>query len=187
MEKVYLLYGENRELIESKKEEIIKNSEIDEFNISIFDLEESSLAEALSEAMSIPFMSEKRIVVFKNIPYFSTEKSKSEEDIESLKNYLDNYPDFTISLFLSPYPQIDSKKTIVKLAKELGEVIECSAYSKEDITRWIDLTIKNSKHTYTIDARNELLSRLDQDPYNFKNEMNKLLLYHWKTLWHKVK
>ena len=39
------------------------------------------------------------------------------------------------------------------------------------------MEIKNSGHTYTIDARNEILSRLDQDPNNFKNEMEKLFLY----------
>ncbi|MCR5564976.1 MAG: DNA polymerase III subunit delta [Gammaproteobacteria bacterium] len=184
MEKVYLLYGKNRELMDQRKNEIINESGIDEFNVSLFDLSEKGLNEALADAQSIPFLSDKRIVVFKNCAFFSTDKGdeakrqEKEFDMDSFKSYLENYPEFTVSIFMSPYETIDSKKVIVKLVKDLEGVIEeCPIYTKEEITRWIDMAIKNSGHTYTIDARNEILARLDQDPNNFKNEMEKLFLY----------
>ena len=179
MNKIYLFYGDNQDLINYKKDEIIEKSMIDDFNISIFDMEETPLSVALADAKSIPFLSDHRIVVFKNAYFFSSEKIKNplDESTDELKDFLENYPETTISIFTVPYRQIDSKKVIVKLVKENGEIIECPPYSKEDITRWIDITLKNNNHNITLEARNELMNRLDSDPYNFKNEINKLLLY----------
>ncbi|MCR5740964.1 MAG: DNA polymerase III subunit delta [Gammaproteobacteria bacterium] len=179
MKLIYLIYGENQDLIQTKKDELISKFNIDDFNTSIFDLEETVLSDAIADALSIPFLSDYRLVIFKNAHYFSTSKDKkqTEEDEEKLKEFLENYPETTISLFLVPDPTLDGKKTIVKIAKEKGEVIPCLPYTKEDITRYVDQKLMKSGHVFTTEARNELLSRIDSDPLNFKNEVEKLLLY----------
>ena len=106
MDLLYLIYGENEDLIKEKKDEIISSSGVDEFNISTFDMEESSIREALNDAQSIPFLSDYRIVVFKNAYFFSSSKDKKtlDENDEELKSALEEvkingeYKDITMTL-----------------------------------------------------------------------------------------
>ena len=190
MGKIYLIYGENTELIEQKKNEIISKANIDDFNTSIFDMEETPLNVALSDALSVPFLSDMRLVVFKNAFYFVTTPkitAKKTDDLlgnkTDLENFLKNHPDTTISIFTCPYPKLDSKKTVVKIIKEEAEVIECPLYSEGDITRWVNNRIKESGHKIRNDASYELFQRIKGDGLNFKNEVEKLLLYKGNDEW----
>ena len=179
MKNLYLIYGSNRDLIEEEKNKIIFDSNVDEFNLSVFDMEEVSYKEALSECMNMPFLSEERVVVVRNAYFFGTQKVNKalDNDFSMLQEYLDNYPDYTILIFTLNSDVIDNKKTIVKTMKEKGEIIECKSYTKESIIRYIDDVLKENNLQLKTDARNELMSRLEDDPNNFKNELEKLLIY----------
>lgn len=184
MNQTYLLYGTNRDLIEEKKNEIIQKSGTDEFNISVFDMEDSTYEEALHDAYSIPFLSEMRVVVFKDCRFFTTsEKQKNpfmlnpvEENFDSLRSFLENPPKTTIAIFTSPFENVDRKKSIVK-AFDKEHIIECKDYNTQDISEYIKNAIISSNHQIERAALEELLNRVKTDNYNFKNEVEKLLLY----------
>lgn len=179
MDNLYLFYGTARQMIEEKKNELLKKLEIDEFNVSVFDMEETSYNEALADCNSIPFLAESRAVVFKNCYFFSPTKPKNapDEDFDSLKNYLINPSRTTVAIFLAPYPSLDHKKAIVKAIEEKGIVNDIEPYTKEEIVRYIDTDLKMGGHPINSDARDELILRLQDDPFNFDNEMQKLDLY----------
>ncbi len=179
MKNLYLIYGSNRDLIEEEKNKIILESGVDEYNLSIFDMDEVSYINAINECMNMPFLSDKRVVVVRNAYFFGTQKASRaiDNDFSKLQEYLDDYPDYTTLIFTASVDAIDSKKTIVKSIKEKGDVIECKAYTKESIIRYIDDTLKENGLTLKTEARNELMDRLQDDSLNFKNELEKLLIY----------
>ena len=179
MDNLFLLYGSNKDLMEEEKNKIIEESGVDEFNLSLFDMEEVSYKDAIDDGYNVPFISDVRVVVIKNCYFFSTQKVTKPIDssFDELLSYFDNSPSSTITIFMCPYNTLDGKKSLVKELKEKAKLIECLPYTKEYIVRFIDDTLKDANITLKGDARNELIDRLQDDPYNFKNEIDKLLLF----------
>ena len=81
---VYLIISEDKFLIEREVKDIIKESGIDEFNIISYDIEETNISTALIDAQTYPFMSDRKLVVLKNIDF----KDKEFNDTD-LINYLE--------------------------------------------------------------------------------------------------
>ena len=179
MDNLFLLYGSNKDLMEEEKNKIIEESGVDEFNLSLFDMEEVSYKDAIDDGYNVPFISDVRVVVIKNCYFFSTQKVTKPIDssFDELLSYFDNSPSSTITIFMCPYNTLDGKKSLVKELKEKAKLIECLPYTKEYIVRFIDDTLKDANITLKGDARNELIDRLQDDPYNFKNEIDKLILF----------
>lgn len=179
MNYLYLFYGTNRRKIEIKRNEVIKKLEVDELNISYFDMEETSYRKALKDAKTMPFLSDYRIIVMKNCYFFSSDKPKDEidSDFNELKEYIKNPIISSVIIFECPYESLDHKKSIVKEIESKGYTEECLEYTKEEIERYIVRTLEDSSHKIESSAKDELFSRLDNDPQNFINEIKKLLLY----------
>ena len=66
MKNIQLYIGEEPYGIKIRINRNIENSGVDEFNITTYDLEVDSLDSAIEDAMTIPFMSEEKIVILKN-------------------------------------------------------------------------------------------------------------------------
>ena len=66
MDNLFLLYGSNKDLMEEEKNKIIEESGVDEFNLSLFDMEEVSYKDAIDDGYNVPFISDVRVVVIKN-------------------------------------------------------------------------------------------------------------------------
>ena len=87
MEKtIYLFYGEDNFVIKTKTDQIIKKYDVDEFNITHYDMEEQAVEEAINDASTIPFMSDLKIVVIKNAYFLSNEKPKKETNRKEKQN-----------------------------------------------------------------------------------------------------
>src|SRR5690606_28268060 len=104
---IYLLYGNERFLIEEKRKTLIGNQG-NEIDVNVYDMTESPLEMALEDAETMPFLSDKRIVIIKN-PYFLTSEKKSasqtevEHDLNRLERYLENPSPYATVIFEAPY------------------------------------------------------------------------------------
>ncbi len=179
MENLYLFYGENRRKIEDKVNELIGRSEADEYNVSYFDMEESSFKDALRDALSIPFLSDFRLVVLKNCYFFqdSLQKGAIDKDFKDLEEYFKNPQKTSIMVLEAPYDSIDKKSKLFSIISLNGKAFECRPYVKDDIVKYIEKTLKDKHHEIEPGAFHELIGRLSEDPLNFENEMEKLVLY----------
>ena len=86
-------------------------------------MEETPLASALNDAMSVPFFGDRRIVIVNN-PYFLTgekKKNKVEHDIDGLLKYLEYPLETTTLVFIAPYEKLDERKKVVKTLKKVAD------------------------------------------------------------------
>lgn len=100
---VYCLYGKETYLLQetvSRIRQTVIDQETKDFNLSVFDLEEDPLDQAIADAETFPFMGERRLVIVKN-PYFLTgEKRKKKLSTTSARlNRIYNHRRHTRSLF----------------------------------------------------------------------------------------
>ncbi len=178
-DQIYLVHGGDSFIVKSKMKSIIAKYDVDDFNINIYDAEETNISNAINDASTIPFMADKKIVIIKNAYFLTNEKLKKEinQDTAALARYLSNPVKETVLIITAPYLKIDERKAITKALKKQSEVIYCEAMKKVDLTSWIRRQL--GKQGIRIDkaAMDEFLKRVENNTQVAVNEMKKLLLY----------
>ena len=173
----YILYGELYPMIRKHLNKILKErlGEVDDFNVTKIDLEESSLDEIAYESSSLPLGYEKKVVVVDNCAFLTSDvEAKDEEKVlEILKNSTDEID----IIFVLRSEKVDKKGKIFNYIKENGQVLEFLNISKEEWPLYIKKYFKNKNVEITSEAVEELSNRVDGDLTRFINEAEKLCLY----------
>ena len=165
---VYLLYGTKEFQINEEIKKICKN--INEMNISRYDLNNDLLSLAIEDAQTLSLFEDKKVVIIENADMFTGSTSK---DSEIVQKYLDNINENTTLIFIVHNDKLDTRKKITKLIKEKGKVLE---YNDELDT--ISLVRKLFKG-YNIDYKtiNLFIDRIGNNPLIIQNEINKIKIY----------
>lgn len=115
---VYLLYGTEAYFIEETLKRLKRQlNEQGEVEIITFDMEEKSVDEVMYEADTIPFFSDKKLVIAKNAFFLkATEKGKEKviHDTVSLEKWLQSPSPTAIVVFIAPYEKLDERKKLRK-------------------------------------------------------------------------
>lgn len=178
---IYLLYGNERFLIEEKRKTLIGH-DIDDIDINIYDMTEFPIEMALEDAETLPFLSDRRIVIVKN-PFFLTSENKLasqtevEHDLKRLEQYLENPSSYATVIFEAPYAKLDERKKIVQLLKKSAQVIEANTLQQKEVYAWIHNESRKLKIEMDEDAVKQLYSLVGNDLQRLKNELEKLSLY----------
>ncbi len=178
-ENIMVFYGEDSFHIRSKISQLVKKHDIDDYNVTVYDCEETPIRDAVNDAMTIPFMSEKKIVVAKNAHFLGTHPPKKalEQDESYLLEYLKNPSETTVFILTVPAPRLDGRKDLVKRLKETSEIVECKLKSAQDLATWVKRQIANAGLHIEHDAMQELMKRIQSSTELAFQEVRKLLLY----------
>ena len=84
----FLIETEDTLLIQKKEEELIKKNKFQDAEISSFDIEETPLENALEALDTYGFLSNKKVIIIKNIEVLNYNDNK--KDLDHLIKYLDN-------------------------------------------------------------------------------------------------
>jgi len=176
---IYLFYGEDNFVIKTKTDQIIKKYDVDEFNITHYDMEEQAVEEAINDASTIPFMSDLKIVVIKNAYFLSNEKPKKEikHDIEALRRYIENPFETTILIINAAYKKLDERKAITKLVMSRSNATKCDPLSSDDLRGWIKRQVGKQNKRIDLDAVEEFVKRVEHNTTVAVNELRKLMFY----------
>lgn len=166
----YLLEANDHLVIQKEIERIIKETSYNDAYISTYDLEEVSLSNALEDLDTYSFLSDKKVIVIKNI--LSSLVTESEK--EHLLKYLDNYnPDYLLFITCD---KLDAK-TFSKSLKQSKNI----SYKKLEIdekdfikNKLKDYKISNSDILYLIDLCKNDLTKID-------SECEKLMMYKYDS------
>ncbi|PXW91607.1 DNA polymerase III delta subunit [Streptohalobacillus salinus] len=179
---VFVLYGEERYLIESMIKAIVEqrltNDEQTEQWIT-YDLEEQPVEEAIMEAETFPFFGDKKVVVCENSMFLTAKPSKSkvEHNSEILLSYQEQPVDFSTLILVVPYQKLDERKKITKQLKKNATFIECQAVNDWDIDKWV--THFEAQFSLNLDGQTKKLIQEEIGPrlQLLENEMEKLALF----------
>lgn len=165
---VYLLYGTKEFGIEEEIKTLSKN--IDEMNISKYDLNNDMLSLALEDAKTMSLFGDKKIVIIYNANMFTGITSKDSEKIE---DYLNHINENTILIFVVHNDKLDSRKKITKLIKEKGKIKEFN--DELDSTNLVRRLFKDYNIEYS--TIKLLIDRVGNNPLILQNEINKIKIY----------
>ncbi|MDX8359525.1 DNA polymerase III subunit delta [Cytobacillus sp. IB215316] len=177
---LYLLYGKETYLLNETKKLLIshglKNEEI-EFNLSTYNLEETPIEAGIEDAETYPFFGDKKIVIFNNPTFLTSEKSKIEHDLKKLETFINQPADFSIIVFYAPYEKLDERKKLTKLLKKKAELLVANTLTEQELQKWIVERAESFQVLIQNEAVEEMLRLVGTNLMLLTTEIDKLALY----------
>lgn len=174
----YVLYGEERSLIQDALDKII-HDEIDipnEMNTVVYNAHEVTMQNILDDAQTIPFFADKKIIVVQNANFLSG-SNDTEINTDQLEAYLKNPMPSTVLVFIGYFPKLDSRKKIVKFMQKVCRIMAFERLDDYGKQRFINEACDKRNLKLNREAQSELSKRLSADISTINHELNKLSLY----------
>ena len=167
---MYLLTGEEvylRSQYKKKLQEALVSPE-DTVNINFYQGKGISVQELIDQAETMPFFSERRLLVIEDSGFF---KSASPE----LAEYLEQVPETTYFLFVEN--DVDKRGKLYKTVKKNGDIAEFSSQTEDTLMRWILGILKKEQKNITRSTMELFLEKTGTDMNQISMELEKLLSY----------
>jgi DNA polymerase-3 subunit delta len=176
---VFLLYGTDRYLIRQATEKIMSDRSIAAEDVYHFDLDETPLEDAVSTAMTIPFLTELQGVVISNATVFSEAKPTKEMTAQFgfLLRYLANPNPATLMVIQVPAEKLEVAKPILEQLKSKVQMTKLGIVDKNDFYRIVREKVAAAGLKIDAGALEEFVNRAGSDMMNLHNELDKLILY----------
>lgn len=172
---LYLLYG--KELL--LKNEVIKKisnhilgENISNFNFETFFCNDVKIDSVISILNTSPFLSDKKIVVLKEIENLNT------DDLKKLIKYFENpHPASHLIMVVDAQDKkLNLPSAIEELIRKNGTIINCSL-TENELQMWIKNKIEFSGKVIDNEALDYLIAVTAGDLYQLNSEIEKLILY----------
>lgn len=176
------IYGEVPELVEKKSNEIVEsylNEKKDDFNYVKYNLYDTSFNQIMEEALTMPFISEKKAIVVKNAFIFTGEKVSKDiqPNNEQVNEFLEKYDGENFIIFEVYQNKLDERKKITKTLKKTSKLAKVEQMSEQEIKNWI----KNKLHENFKDIKQDALDLfIELTGINFNivsQELEKIILF----------
>ncbi len=164
-------------MIKKRLDKILKDrlGEIDDFNVSKYDLENANLDDAIDDAYALPLGYDRKAVIFDNVTFIS--KGAKKEDVKKVMELISIPNDDIDLLFIIREEDVDKKSPIYELVEKDGHVYNLMDLSKDDWDKYVRKYFSDRDVKIDNDAVSELILRVDGDLNRFINEADKLCLY----------
>ncbi len=170
---LYLFYGEEEFLIQEALDLIIKET-IDpaarDFNFNIFYCRDTPASEMISIAQTLPLLSEKRLVIAKDIDAYKA------ADIDEIVPYLQDPSPSTCLVMVSNQAKYD-KKAVTSAVDAHGAVARFYPLLDRELTGWIEGWCRTRNLSIQRDAAQYLCQILGNDLRKIANELQKVEIF----------
>lgn len=179
---IYLVHGTENYLIDQAKKAFINIVDINnrEFNLAIYDLQNSSLDSIIEECESISFFGDKKVVLIENSYIFTSQKVKGnsilEQNIAVLEKYIQNPNPDTVLVFFVPFEELDNRKKIVKQIKQVATLVDVNPLKQQEIILFVQHYLKLSNYQMDRNILEFFLKRVNYKLTACMNELEKLFL-----------
>lgn len=166
---VYLLYGQEDYLKKVYRDKL-RNAIIspdDTMNYSYFEGKDMDLTQVRSIADTVPFFSDKRLVVIENSGLFKKQSDFGE--------YITQLPDTTNIIFVES--EVDKRNKLYKSVQKIGTVSEMNGLNEQDLKIWVATYLQKNQKKITEQNIMLLFQKVGVDMKNLENELEKLICY----------
>lgn len=176
--RLYLIHGkeeaQKRAVLQRLREELV----VDDLDRAHLDLQEVDLSTLLTEAMSIPAFSPRRVVMARGVQHLKS------ADVETLVDFLPRLPDTTCLILYTHAEGEDEERRgsvvpakLLQAAEKLGVVVECKTLNASGFGDWLTTLLQEAGKQMTPDAQERFAFLTAASPAAAEPEIYKLLLY----------
>lgn len=170
LKQVYLLFGEENYLKKQYKKRLSKAilPENDGMNYAIYEGKGIDIGEVTALADTMPFFSERRLIVLENSGFF---KSGGAE----LAEYIKRMPDTTYMLFVEE--EVDKRGKLYKTVQTAGRVCEMKIQDEKTLKLWVASCIKKENKSVSEHTILHFLNKVGTNMDNISRELEKIFCY----------
>lgn len=178
---VYLFAGEEGYLIDLCVSMTEKLLEADDLNKEVFHGGESSAEDILSALQTLPFLSERRVIIVKNI------NKMRPDDAERIADYISNIVETSslLLLYAGNYKKetVSKRKQLINAcsASKLCVAVDCRKQYENEVREFIKNKFAKKGKTISYDTVSRIISENGTDLLNISNEIEKLDLFTGKN------
>ena len=179
---LYICYGPEkyrmREFIDYVFRKCVPD-DLREFAVTKYDLSETSLDDVLEDALTMPFMAERKVILASNAAFLTgaKESTKVEHRPERLLDYMKSPADFSVVILTVDADKLDERKKIVKVLKDNGSMAPFVPLSADDLLQWVKRQADAFSFRLGTGAAEALLLSAGTDLQALRSELEKLSLY----------
>lgn len=167
---VQVLTGENAYLLSQKlsqiKDDFVKS--YGDFGIEQYDAGDTSLGRLVEAVSSMPFLSEKRMVIVHSL-------STNKEIINDIEHFLDSVSGSTELVIVES--KFDKRLTLYKALKKRTEMFEFSELDERALAKWAVEYVSSIKGSIKPNDVEFLIARVGINQVGLKNELDKLVSF----------
>lgn len=171
---LYFFYGEEQFLLENKIKSIKKrliDKDFEEFNYAKLDGKKISFAEIENQLLSVPVMSDRRMLVVSNCGIFGNAKAK---DFSALCESLADLPDYMTVIFTEQ--EFDKKKEKnLDVFKKHGEIVKFDPLSPKQLELWLEKMFEEKGISILASDLSKMVSLCGQSMSSIYTEFCKVL------------
>ena len=165
----YLLFGEEEFLKQSYKKRLREAIAGDDtMNYNYFEGKGMDVRELISLANTMPFFSERRLILVEDSGFF---KAASDELVEAMADI----PDTTCMVFVES--AVDKRNRLYKKVKELGYAAELKKQDASQLARWAAGILARNGRKITAATMELVLEKTGYDMETISSELEKLISY----------
>ena len=166
---VYLLFGDETFLVSNYKKRLREAIAGDDtMNFNYFEGKNLDVKELISLADTMPFFSERRLILVDGSGFF---KSAPDELVE----YLAQMPDTTCMIFCES--EVDKRNRLYKKVKDVGYAAELNKQTADQLMNWAAGILAKDGKKITKPVMEYFLDRTGDDMENIRTELEKLICY----------
>ncbi|MEW6189353.1 MAG: DNA polymerase III subunit delta [Actinomycetota bacterium] len=170
---VYLIYGSEKLLLEEAldrlKARFAKEAPLD-FNYMEFRGGEDSTSTMIQAAQTVPFLSDRRLVVVKDADKLSP------SEVSLLSDYFKNPSEHACLVLVAG--KLDKSDRLYKAIEKFGEIHEYKLRFRKDYPNWIKKQFLKKGKVVTKSAAEFLFQTIGQDLSRLANEIEKISLFY---------
>ena len=168
--RVYLLGGTEPYLIYQYRDKLVETliDPNDTMNFIVYKGENTKPEDIIEFADTMPFFTERRVVLVENSNFFKNGCEKLEKALEEL-------PDTTVLVFVEK--NIDNRKKLAKQVAQLGTVAMFDAPDSEMLAVWLNGMFAEDQIAISGTTLRYLIDRVGNSMNLLKNEVDKLRAY----------
>ena len=177
-----IILGEDTFSLKNKAHQLVHEAHVDDFSTATYDVSESPLDDALSDALTVPFMSDIKAVIIRHANFFSDAKEAALYKESSMFEQLTQVNlDHVVLIFLVEGKKLLDKPALLKSVSDRATVIKLEPKKPEDLKAWIDRQLAKAELKLSPSAKDLLFERTTHDAEVAYQEIKKLLLYTYDS------
>ncbi len=171
--RVYLLYGEERYLVNQNKTNLMKflNPEGDTMNVNKYMGTGLNIKEIIDIAETLPFFAEYRIIYIENSELFSSGG-------EELADYLPTAPDSTIFVFVEQ--SVDGRSKLTKTVNKEGVAVNYVKQTAATLETWVKGRVRQAGKNISPGVVGHFVRKTGDNMQLLEQELNKLISYAYE-------
>lgn len=174
---IYLFTGTSEIFIKNRMNRIIQSFNKYEYTIIKYDMETTSLSTVLSDAITVPFLEELKIIILKNPKFLTKSATSTKDEIKAMLKYLKSPCVSTLLIIDATNTVINQSNEIYKMLKNVARIIDYPDPEEIELKGWIVRSFDANGIDIKDDALTLLLEYIGDDQARLSQEIDKLSSY----------